>query len=110
MGAREAVATRGRSLKQMPFHLARRTRLPPRTIVIFGASGDLTHRKLLPALFHLYLEGLLPKDLAVIGYGRTPYADDEYRESAYDAVKRHGAHPPEGEPWRNFAMRLHYVT
>ena len=45
--------------------------LAPQAVVIFGASGDLTKRKLLPAFYHLYLQGLLPKGFAIIGYSRT---------------------------------------
>ncbi|PMH43245.1 glucose-6-phosphate dehydrogenase [Vibrio sp. 10N.286.49.B3] len=49
------------------------------TIVIFGASGDLTHRKLIPALYHLYANGLLPDDFAIIGVSRTVYSDIDFR-------------------------------
>ncbi len=93
-----------------PRHPTPSTRVPPLTVVIFGASGDLAQRKLLPALYHLYLEGRLPERFAIVGYARTPYSNEEFRESAYEVVKRHGAHPPEGEAWRDFGGRLHYVT
>jgi glucose-6-phosphate 1-dehydrogenase len=86
------------------------SRVPPLTVVIFGASGDLAHRKLLPALYHLYLEQRLPERFTIIGYARTPRSSDGFRESAFEAVKRHGAHPPEGEAWRQFREHLHYVT
>ncbi len=105
--SRPAETPSGTRLTAMP--LRRSTQLAPQTVVIFGASGDLTHRKLLPALFHLHLEGVLPEGFAIVGYARTPYSDDMFRESAYDSVKRHGAHPPEGEVWRDFAKHLHYV-
>lgn len=49
-------------------------------IVIFGASGDLTHRKLIPAFYHLYANGLLPEDFAILGVSRTEYSDQEFRE------------------------------
>ena len=49
-------------------------------LVIFGASGDLTHRKLLPAIFSLFKQGLLAENWAVVGVGRTQYSDEEYRE------------------------------
>jgi glucose-6-phosphate 1-dehydrogenase len=91
-------------------HMMHATQLPPQTVVTFGATGDLTHRKLLPAFFHPYLEDLLPERFAIVGYARTPYSDDEFRESAYESVKRYGAHPPEGEAWPDFANHLHYVT
>ena len=50
------------------------------SIVIFGASGDLTYRKLIPALYHLYSNKQLPKNFAILGVSRTEYSDDTYRE------------------------------
>jgi glucose-6-phosphate 1-dehydrogenase len=50
------------------------------SIVIFGASGDLTYRKLIPALYHLYASDQLPKSFAILGVSRTEYSDDSYRE------------------------------
>jgi glucose-6-phosphate 1-dehydrogenase len=82
---------------------------PAQAIVIFGASGDLTHRKLLPAFYHLYLEGMLPERFAIVGYARTPYTDDEFRDSARDAVKEFGRNAPAGEVWSDFADHLRYV-
>jgi glucose-6-phosphate 1-dehydrogenase len=81
----------------------------PQAIVIFGASGDLTRRKLLPAFFHLYLEGLLPERFAIVGYARTVFTDEEFREMAHDAMSEHGRHHPAGEVWMDFAKHLRYV-
>lgn len=50
------------------------------SIVIFGASGDLTYRKLIPALYHLYASQQLPKSFAILGVSRTEYSDESYRE------------------------------
>ena len=47
-------------------------------LVIFGASGDLTHRKLIPALYGLFVRGLLPKDFAIVGVSRTAYDDQSF--------------------------------
>ncbi len=52
----------------------------PLTIVIFGASGDLAKRKLIPALYHLEESGYLPERYAVIGFSRTPMSDEAYRD------------------------------
>jgi glucose-6-phosphate 1-dehydrogenase len=82
----------------------------PQAIVIFGASGDLTQRKLLPAFYHLFLEGLLPEGFVIVGYARTEMDDDGFREFAHAAITAHGAHPPEGQAWASFAKRLEYVT
>ena len=81
----------------------------PQAIVIFGASGDLTKRKLLPAFFHLYLEGLLPERFAIVGYARTEFTDDEFREHAREAIEHHGKREPVGEVWKDFAKHLRYV-
>jgi glucose-6-phosphate 1-dehydrogenase len=81
----------------------------PTAIVIFGASGDLTRRKLLPALFHLFLEGMLPSSFAIVGYARTPLSDDDFREQARAAVTEHGRCSAEPDAWRDFAEHLTYV-
>ncbi len=82
----------------------------PLEIVIFGASGDLTRRKLLPALFHLFLEGLMPEDFGVVGYARTEMTDEGFREMAMEAVREFGRCEVAPETWRAFTERLHYVA
>jgi glucose-6-phosphate 1-dehydrogenase len=84
--------------------------LTPQAIVIFGASGDLTRRKLLPAFFHLFLDGRMPNGFAIIGYARTEMTDGEFRDMARDAVREFGApRIPEGEVWEDFSKHLFYV-
>jgi glucose-6-phosphate 1-dehydrogenase len=84
--------------------------LPPQAIVIFGASGDLTRRKLLPAFHRLFIDGRMPKGFAIIGYARTEMTDDEFRDMAGDAVREFGApRIPEGEVWEDFRKHLFYV-
>ena len=58
----------------------------PFTLVIFGASGDLARRKLIPALYHLQESGYLPENFAVIGFSRTPMSDEAYREAMRSAL------------------------
>src|SRR2546423_6269170 len=58
----------------------------PFTLVIFGASGDLARRKLIPALFHLQESGYLPENFAVIGFSRTPMSDEAYRDAMRKAL------------------------
>jgi glucose-6-phosphate 1-dehydrogenase len=82
----------------------------PTAIVIFGASGDLTHRKLLPALYHLFLEGLLPARFVIVGYARTAMSDDDFRKMTLESVNRFGRCDPSNEPWDEFAARLFYVA
>ena len=81
----------------------------PHTIVIFGASGDLTSRKLVPALYNLMRAGSLPADTRIVGFSRTPMTDDEWRSSLRESTAKHS----EGDPlddasWRKFAQTIHY--
>jgi glucose-6-phosphate 1-dehydrogenase len=84
--------------------------LEPQAIVIFGASGDLTRRKLLPALYHLFSEGLLPDSFAIIGFSRTEMSDEQFADRARDAVVASGKERPEGEVWSRFAAGISYVS
>ena len=59
----------------------------PTTIVIFGASGDLTRRKLIPALYHLCHKQRLPENLKIVGVSRRPYSYDEFRQKMLDGVQ-----------------------
>ena len=83
---------------------------PPQAIVIFGASGDLTRRKLLPAFYHLFLEGLLPEGFVIVGYARTEMDDAAFRAHARESIAAYGRRPPEGQAWASFAEHLEYVT
>ena len=60
----------------------------PTTIVIFGASGDLTQRKLVPALYNLLRKERLPKDVNIVGFARRPFSDDEFRTRMKDGLKK----------------------
>ncbi len=84
---------------------------PPALIVVFGASGDLARRKLIPALYRLHTQGMLPKGAAVLGYARSDYDDDSYREFARAGVNDFSDEDEEitEEQWRPFAARLHYM-
>jgi glucose-6-phosphate 1-dehydrogenase len=65
----------------------------PFTLVIFGASGDLAQRKLLPALHHLASVGFLPKQYAIVGFSRTDLPDAHYREQMADSLSKQGLSP-----------------
>lgn len=79
----------------------------PCVIVIFGASGDLTHRKLIPALYDLDRQGRLPAGTQIVGVSRTPMSDDQFREKLVESVKRFAA-VFDAERWGAFARRVHY--
>ena len=77
----------------------RTSRMPdPSVMVIFGASGDLTSRKLIPALYYLYRQGMLPEGFSVVGGARSSFTDDEFRSQLRDAVKKYLKVPSEDEP------------
>jgi glucose-6-phosphate 1-dehydrogenase len=81
----------------------------PTTIVIFGGAGDLAHRKLLPALYNLHVDALLPDPFAVVGVGRTRLTDDAYRTFAREGVEHFSRRPPDQAHWQTFAAALHFV-
>lgn len=79
-------------------------------MVIFGASGDLCARRLLPGLYNLALNRLLPDDFAVLGIARTPWTDAAFRDQMRAAVQRFSrSQPLNQEIWDHFAGRLHYL-
>ena len=80
--------------------------LEPCTIVIFGASGDLTTRKLLPALFNLFISDNLPKPFSIVGCSRTVLTDEEFRTKLQKACVESGA--KECAKWPDFAANLYY--
>ena len=82
----------------------------PCTLVIFGASGDLTRRKLLPAVYNLLLDRLLPPDYAVLGLGRKPMSDDEFREVARTGIEEFSRQTMDPERWKDFQGRLFYIN
>jgi len=77
--------------------------------VLFGATGDLARRKLLPGMFHLADVGLMPRRFRVIGTARSDVGEDEFREFAREAVVNCGRRPPEPEAWDGFAESLRFV-
>jgi glucose-6-phosphate 1-dehydrogenase len=79
-------------------------------IVLFGATGDLAKRKLLPGLFHLAKSGLLPKGYRVIGTAPAKFAmsEEEFRAHAKSAVAQFGLAKPTGADWQEFENRLHF--
>jgi len=84
-------------------------RIPePCQIVIFGATGDLAHRKILPALYNLRRAGLLPPETGVIAYARRPYTDTAFRDEMRAAVEKHSRNPVEPGLWDDFAASIHY--
>ena len=80
--------------------------IPPQCLVIFGASGDLTHRKLVPALFELHRQRRLPSEFAVLGCARRSWSDDEFRQRMAEALAPDIAEHPTA--WEQFSQGLFY--
>jgi glucose-6-phosphate 1-dehydrogenase len=78
-------------------------------IVLFGATGDLVRRKLLPGFYHLFEAGLLPKRWRLIGNSRTEWDDDTFRNAAREAVDEFSRMRPSEGSWESFASNLSYV-
>jgi glucose-6-phosphate 1-dehydrogenase len=82
----------------------------PCVLVIFGASGDLTAKKLMPALYALAYRRLLPQGFAIVGAARSDGSDEQFREQMKQAVKAHARDPFDEEIWGELASGIHYST
>lgn len=86
-----------------------RKQVEPCSIVIFGASGDLTSRKLIPALYHLHLDKQLPTAFRIIGFARRDKTDESWRgELREDLVRFSRTQPVDELAWKEFAAKVHY--
>src|ERR671919_1768457 len=90
--------------------LGQRNRPHACVLTIFGASGDLTKRKLIPALYNLALDGRLPERFAVVGYARSEMSHEEFRKKMREAVSQFSRTGLRDETvWQQFASTLYYV-
>ena len=80
------------------------------TIIIFGASGDLTQRKLIPSLFNLFRKRRTPKKFQIVGFGGTVFTDEQFREHLLKGMKEHAGYEFTDEEWNIFAPTLHYLS
>ena len=80
----------------------------PCTVVIFGASGDLTFRKLIPALYNMAADGDLPAALSVVGFARREKTDEQFRKELEDAGKKYSRSGLNDEVWGSFGQRIFY--
>ena len=81
----------------------------PTSIVIFGASGDLTKRKLIPSLFSLYCKERLPKMYRIVGYGSSPYNDESFRTHLKEGMDEFSDEKYEAKEWDEFASHVAYL-
>src|SRR5216110_2094011 len=80
----------------------------PCSVVIFGATGDLTHRKLLPALYNLAADGELPPAVTVIGFARREKTDEDFRREMEEAVRKFSRQTVRDEIWKAFGQSIFY--
>ena len=80
----------------------------PTSIIIFGASGDLTQRKLVPSLFDSFLKERMPKTFRIVGYGNTAFTDEQFRMHLDGGIKQFAQFEYKEENWRAFAANLAY--
>ena len=80
----------------------------PTVFILFGATGDLAHRLVLPAFFRLAQAGLLPEDWRLVGNGRVDVSHEDFQERVRDSLEEFGPKPSEG-PWEEFRSRLRFA-
>src|SRR3989440_12122197 len=83
---------------------------PSCAIVIFGASGDLARRKLIPAIYELAKQGLLDERSYVVGYSRSPMTDEQFRKVARESVEKYARSKPiDPDVWKKLESRFYYT-
>jgi glucose-6-phosphate 1-dehydrogenase len=81
----------------------------PCVMVIFGAAGDLTRRKLIPALYNLATEQLLSREFAVVGLARSQMTTEQFRDKVSQDIKHYATGPVDSDLWEWFVRRMHYI-
>src|SRR5215469_4136530 len=99
----------GTAANPLRFGMRSARTVAPCTMVIFGATGDLTHRKLLPALYNLALEHPLPPQFTVVGVARRPFTNEQFRQQALDSINTFSRRRPVNPSvWDTFSKGLFY--
>lgn len=95
--------------KQVPASLGDLKVKAPSTVVIFGATGDLTARKLVPAFYQLWKQKLLPDAFSILGVARRPFSDETFRDMMHEALGKYAPHLNASlAEWQAFARQIHY--
>jgi glucose-6-phosphate 1-dehydrogenase len=81
----------------------------PSSLVIFGVTGDLARKKLMPAVYDLANRGLLPPGFSLVGFARRDWADQDFGQIVYQAVKEHARTPFREEVWQHLADGFRFV-
>src|ERR1700722_3741934 len=101
LGAADTENPLGEGLERLPVH--------PTSLVIFGATGDLAHRKLLPAIYNLAHEGQLPERFEVIGVGRRTHEDEDFRDTVTHSIERFSRRRPDPNVMEGLLNEARYV-
>jgi glucose-6-phosphate 1-dehydrogenase len=80
----------------------------PCILVIFGGTGDLTHRKLIPSLYNLHYQNMLPDNFSIVAVGRKDYSESDYREHLKKSVQPFSRFPMDEEVWSKLEEKIHY--
>ncbi|GAA4592699.1 glucose-6-phosphate dehydrogenase [Planotetraspora phitsanulokensis] len=106
------VATTEEAIAFNPLRDPRDKRLPrvagPHVLVLFGVTGDLAKRKLLPAIYDLGNRGLLPPGFSLVGFARRDWAHEDFAQVTYEAVKEHARTPFREEVWKQIREGIHF--
>src|SRR6184192_146489 len=104
------MSSKSETLQTNPLREGLATRAVPQacSVVIFGATGDLTMRKLIPALYNIAADGELPPAVSVIGFARRPKTDDEFRKEQEESTRKFSRQAVRDESWASFAEALFY--
>ena len=81
----------------------------PSTLVIFGVTGDLSRKKLMPAVYDLANRGLLPPGFGLVGFARRDWADEDFEQEVHDAVRQHARTPFHEDVWRQLKVGIRFV-
>ncbi|MEU0187758.1 glucose-6-phosphate dehydrogenase, partial [Streptomyces sp. NPDC006207] len=96
-----------------PLRDASDRRLPriagPSGLVIFGVTGDLSRKKLMPAVYDLANRGLLPPGFSLVGFARRDWADEDFAQVVHDSVKEHARTPFREEVWQQLSEGMRFV-
>ena len=82
----------------------------PSALVIFGVTGDLSRKKLMPAVYDLANRGLLPPGFALVGFARRDWEDQDFAQVVYDAVRQHARTPFREETWKQLSQGIRFVS
>src|SRR5215212_12097900 len=97
-----------------PLRDKRDKRLPriagPCGVVIFGVTGDLSRKKLMPAVYDLANRGLLPPGFALVGFARRDWEDQDFEKIVYEAVKQYSRTPFDEDVWKQLSAGIRFVS